>query len=218
MSFFNDSDLLLWFPFTKENDRYMQNYGSSGSSQYNSFGSLGWIKLKTGQFAPVFDDGSADYIDIGNFLGKNNDYSVCCWIYLRNTPDGSFGDGVFHNGVTTGCDPSSTGLSVNTSNGLVWGIGCGASVSYANFPHNEWHFAVGTISSSNEIKLYVDGELIGSDTESTNALSNGNNLVGAYHAAGTIWSWDGFLSNFMLFDKVLNAGEIKALYRKTYIE
>ena len=76
--------------------------------------------------------------------------------------------------------------------------------------HSEWHHVVASGSTiAGELKLYVDGVLIGTDSSPANGLTL-NGAVGVY--VGTDGSYDrafdGLIDEFALYDSVLSATDV----------
>ena len=91
----------------------------------------------------------------------------------------------------------------------------GGSWTTIGFPHtpniNQWyHYAI-TYSSGNGVcRCYVDGVLIGTKTNAVQISSSGRELaIGGY---STVKFLNGTMNEIRVYDRVLNASEILALY------
>ena len=80
---------------------------------------------------------------------------------------------------------------------------------------NSWNYSAVTFSNADGLELYYNGTSVASNTTAT-ALSNGNGLirVGAYSMGdgnpGNFF--DGYIPVVLVYDRVLNADEIKVNY------
>ncbi len=218
MTLFNDANLKIWLPMTEGTGTTLNNYGQGGSSTYTS-GSSSWIKIKDGSYA-ISQNGTSDYISLGTALSISTGYTICMWI-KRDAVAGGTQRGLFHNGVLSGCNPSSTDLYFDaTTDELTFGIGCGTAKVTATTTFNitDWYFVCASMNTGTYQKLYVNGILEDEGADTSQTLSNGNNVFGSTIAGGTYYEFNGDIKNFMLFERVLSDNEIKALYKKTYIE
>ena len=90
------------------------------------------------------------------------------------------------------------------------GIAATSSVAISN---NTWHHLVGTVSSTGDLQIYVDGTLRGSATGAPARNMTQSIIVGAY-ISGALQFFDGEMSKIKLYDKVLTSSEITDLYNE----
>lgn len=88
--------------------------------------------------------------------------------------------------------------------------------SSSNTQSTDWHHLLFTWSSGNQLALYIDGEL---DTPTANqpaitgSLSgNGDGLIGVGGKGNAEDGWDGLVSDFRIYDRVLNAAEVSTIW------
>jgi hypothetical protein len=81
----------------------------------------------------------------------------------------------------------------------------------------EWVHVVGTYDHTiPSIRLYLDGELIDTTTDGVSSFGYGNDLELAIAVPEDPQkAWDGSVDELMIFNRVLDASEIKALYDAT---
>jgi hypothetical protein len=94
-----------------------------------------------------------------------------------------------------------------------------AAYAEAHFPMQagEWVHVVGTYDHSvPSIQLYLDGELIDTTTDGVSSFGYGNDLELAIAVPEDPQkAWDGLVDEVMIFNRVLDANEIRALYDAT---
>ena len=81
-----------------------------------------------------------------------------------------------------------------------------------------WHHLAVTKSSSGGLKIYINGSLENTDSTATVDLKamNGDNLIGAYNAAGsTQYYLEGKIDQLRIFSKTLSSSEVSTLYAET---
>ncbi len=83
----------------------------------------------------------------------------------------------------------------------------------ANWQDGEWHTLVFAFSSAPSQSMYVDGRLVGSDTDNHTAWTAGakNNQIGHY-VSGANWDWDGAISLFGVAARTWTASEAQQLH------
>ena len=74
----------------------------------------------------------------------------------------------------------------------------------------EWYLGCVSVASNGEAKIYLNGQLDGSGTNTLNAYTNTDYLVGRTRA--TTEFFDGALSNTRIFNQVLTAAQVADLY------
>jgi len=82
---------------------------------------------------------------------------------------------------------------------------------------NNWHFVLCTFTSSVSAKIYIDGELDATDTASIpSAIANNSARfeIGT-HNEGTAYCFNGNISNVSIYNRALNADEIRQNYNAT---
>ena len=82
---------------------------------------------------------------------------------------------------------------------------------------NNWHFVLCTFTSSVSAKIYIDGELDATDTTSISSAIANNSArfeIGT-HNEGTVYCFNGNISNVSIYNRALTAKEIKQNYEAT---
>lgn len=116
---------------------------------------------------------------------------------------------IYEFGVTGGCSPSSSSLSLIDSN-VTSRVGCGTDVD-TNIGVSTWYHVVERVDSSNITYLYVNGTLVGSgDVRDGETTSLGNDHIGI-HTDGVLSPFDGLIDEVMIFNQDLNATELNDL-------
>jgi hypothetical protein len=101
------------------------------------------------------------------------------------------------------------------SNKLYWQIGCG-NLFYGSttIPYNIWQHAVVTVDGSNNVKLYLNGNLDGSGTRNITAAA-GNDVIGGSYSGGTFYATSqGAVDEVAMWNRALSSDEVKELFNK----
>ena len=160
-------------------------------------------------------DGVDDYVNAGNAASLNitNAITISAWVFKKN--NSITGHVLGKRTATTGYflyDASETTMIFTVKIG---GVSKSATTNSQTFLNN-WNHVVGVYNGSNVI-IYVNGikqTLMSSITG--NIDSNTNSLfVGSYD--GTVQFFDGSIDEVRIFNRALNATEIKRLYERTRI-
>ena len=163
--------------------------------------------------AMIFD-GKNDYVGIGNSIASTtNNYSVSMWIY----PQSAAGNQLFFDSRPAANMPRN--IRVWTVGSQIYlGLG-GYGVTQINLPANwinNWHQVTQTFNwngSSYEIKGYIDGAYIGTDTNATGTIIfNSNFSVGMGYVSSTQTFGKAKIDEVAILDRVLSASEITSLY------
>ena len=90
-----------------------------------------------------------------------------------------------------------------------------ASTTGANYDDNIWHHVVAVKDGVNSIKLYVDGEEVGSDYSlySNTSISNNASFYLGVDDDGSSNPWDGTFDEVFVYGRSLSPGEIEELYQ-----
>jgi hypothetical protein len=179
-----------------------QTYLSDGSFQNYSSNSY------SAQF-----DGTDDVVDISS-LTIGDEFSYSAWFKFT-------GSGSFLPIVASGTSPTiQTLLSVNNSNQMTFLsrtsntaiIQVSSAVSSGT-----WYHAVGTLDSSGNGKLYLNGSQIGSTTTFQTPNSSSRSQLAIGEAKRTSAHFEGFIDEVAIFNRGLTASEVQDIYNnKTY--
>jgi prepilin-type N-terminal cleavage/methylation domain-containing protein len=165
---------------------------------------------KGGGWAGAFDGGS-DYV--GNFTHSispsGTSRSVCAWINEATTT-GKLG--------IAGTRPpsASQGWVFTIRNNILTYFNTGATgstIQYStSFAINTWHFVCATYNLPTTIgTLYIDGGYVYSASESGDSPSTFNGAIGSEDQS-YIYLFSGLIDDVRIYNRVLSAAEIRALY------
>lgn len=179
-----------------------QTYNSDGVFQ----------SFPTNSYAGSFD-GVNDFVDISS-LTIGNEFSYSAWFKFT-------GSGSFLPIVASGTSPTvQTLLSVNNSNQMTFLsrtsntaiIQVSSAVSSGT-----WYHAVGTLDSSANGKLYLNGSQIGSTTTFQTPNSSSKSQLAIGEAVRVSAHFGGFIDEVAIFNRALTAAEVSDIYNnKSY--
>lgn len=142
-------------------------------------------------------DGNGDYLTVTNStFTTSGDFTVECWAWVNSAQSGNYG-GIF----STRDSGTTAGIAINILNTgyLDFGAYPGGGYTSTATPYNQWfHVAMARSgSSSNNIKCFVNGALVGSITgTSTTSTNSGAAIIGRYYVNGTNqYFLNGYVSN-----------------------
>ncbi|MFH1686932.1 MAG: LamG-like jellyroll fold domain-containing protein [bacterium] len=195
---------------------------ASDASGYGNHGTLinmSGSEWTTGKIGGALEfDGSNDRVIIpdDDILDDTEQLTMAAWVYahiLDNKPRGLLSKRVSH---TTQYAYSMffyssdrLNVDINTQNNR---FACPLT-----FHQNRWyHIAVvydGTLTASNRSKVYVDGSLIHTATESSSSIPNLNSpLVIGLLNGNSSGFFDGLIDDVHLYNRALTPSEVQALY------
>jgi hypothetical protein len=148
-------------------------------------------------------------------LNTGSSYTVAAWVTLSNTS--GFHTAVSQDGTNvSGFYLQYTGSAFAfslVSSDATSGTTTRATSSFAATP-NTWYYLVGVYdASSNQIKLYVNGSLVSTQTVPAAWKATGETVIGRGKWNGAAAdSWAGNIDDVQLYDRALSAQEVAALY------
>ncbi|RMH12677.1 MAG: LamG domain-containing protein, partial [Gammaproteobacteria bacterium] len=82
----------------------------------------------------------------------------------------------------------------------------------ANYDDNSWHHFAAVKNGATALKLYIDGQLVGTDTSiaSTATLANNDTFYLGIDGDGSSNGWDGFIDEIKIYPFALSADQIIA--------
>lgn len=171
--------------YSLANGKYTQGAGFNGSTSKIVIGNIAALK-------------PTEAITVATWIKPSSysDYQAILTVDGTDSWDTGKGYGLVH---TTG---TAVGFWVNhfTNNAV-----------YANISSGDWHHVVGTYDKQN-VKLYVDGILAGSDPY-TSSISYGSESINIGHGSGSAaFPWNGAIDDVAIFSRALTAAEILTLY------
>jgi hypothetical protein len=190
----------------------------SGEGNHGTFGGNAQYSAPDKAFKFDGEDaGPADYI-IGNLNNTGDtDFTVSLW--LKKDRSGTAGMLCNFGGSGGSGNPEdSVGLEVGSNNNLNYFIFSGAEGFISNFAVtylNRWVHIVAT-RSGNNLNVYLDGVDQNFTTTGSDTLQLAANTEYTIGARGTgslgTSSLSGYISNFKVYDVVLEPSEVKKLY------
>jgi hypothetical protein len=165
-------------------------------------------------------NGSNNYVNLGNILdmGENN-FSISAWARSTSTAVGNNNGIVYKRGTSSSVDK---GYRLNMPNGtfnfhIADGINfktltAGSTGSYNN---GQWHHVVAVADRGTDMRIYVDGVLANTTTETNvgNIDSPIPLAIGSLAAGGaTYHPFLGALDDVRIYNRALNASEVKQIY------
>ncbi len=202
------------------------NYPTTGSLLYqfennltdtcglqNATVTAGSETYRTGKFGNAFDFDGSTYLSISSALPFSSSFSLSLWIYLDVTPSLSgiyFGGG--YTGAGNGIAFYMNGVAIDIyTSGQAQMFGTQGSLSL-----NTWHNVVITRTYNTNWKLYLDGNLLATQTsyDLTTDLSGTVQYLGAN--AGSYY-FDGGMDQVRVFPSALTDNQVKLLYNENII-
>jgi hypothetical protein len=168
---------------------------------------------RTGKFGKAFDFDGSTYLSISSALPFSGSFSLSLWIYLDVTPTLNgiyFGGGYTGAGLGIGFYMNGVAIDIYTS-GSAQMFGTQGSLSL-----NTWHNVVITRTYNTNWKLYLDGNLLATQTsyDLTTDLSGTVQYLGAN--AGNYY-FDGGMDQVRVFASDLTATQVTQLYNENIL-
>ena len=180
---------------------YLKNFTSTSSAI---------VPGKVGQALGF--DGIDDYIDAGavDWLGTGA-LTISAWIYPRSHGEGGNGSIIDNRKVVFGMyDTAGANTIVFSSD---------ADATYAksansSVPFNKWTHVIATRDASGVANLYVNGVLSGTANQNSGTPVAGSIGVQIGNTIITSRTWDGYIDDLKVYNRVLSVGEIYQLYNQ----
>ena len=162
-------------------------------------------------------DGSGDYVsraDDSDFDFEAGSFSIAGW--FRHPDISTSADYLFASYETTGADGGYK-IYMNSDGTLTFGIDNDNSgfpsdwaSSTALYDDDSWHHFTAVKNGTTGIYLYVDGHLVGSDTNITSSsLSNNDANYLGIDGDGASNGWEGYIDEFKIYPYARSAAEVK---------
>jgi hypothetical protein len=166
-------------------------------------------------------NGSNQHITTATLLAAPNTFTINIWF---NTTTASGGKLIgFGNQISTSSGNYDRHIYMRNSGVLTFGVWNGSQqniTSSAGYNDGAWHMATASMSS-NGMKFYVDGVLIGSNAITVGSSYNGywrmgfDNLSG-WTGAPTSNFFNGTLDDVLIYNRELSSSEITTLFNNTF--
>lgn len=214
-----DSDLVLWYPMTDGSGSTVNDY--SGNSNDGTINGAEWVKTPyQGSYGLDFD-GTDDKITTSSGTDFSTVTSIGFWLNANASQ-------VQEYPVVLAADTNKTIRFYPTIDGLSqvsWRLATGTGSSWDTDLNGSTDIADGTShhvfividSSNNNRKVYIDGSLEVTNTDSCSLTDSSVNIrFGGRYDSHSAYFYTGKISNVMIFDRELSEEEIKDIYNKTY--
>ena len=170
-----------------------------------------------------FDSASSDYIDAGNDINLNwgtGDGSVSCWFKTTQNVSGAV-DLVINGGFSTGGKGYVLYLDANEKVGFYLDDDVSPTTpaqSSGSVADGIWKHVVG-VRESGSIKLYLNGSLVSTQTDSTGNIDSTDNLIigaGTNASSGAIGNFfDGIIDEVAIWNTALTSTQVSEIYNAT---
>ena len=189
-----------------------ETYDSTGfTTAAQVFSGANWTDGRGGQFGKAlsFDGSALAYVQVGTFRIEG-DMSFSGWAYKRNLGNWQrmfdFGSGTNDNLLIA---------NRGTTSEVEWGIRRGGGniglVAQDFWTLNEWQHIVATVDQSSVMKIYRNGQLMGSrlghlprNMARVNQYIGKSNWPDAY--------FDGMMDDLRVYDRAINQDEVSLIY------
>jgi hypothetical protein len=206
-------------------------YSFSGNANdgtgHNHNGSVNGAKLTTDRFGAANNayqfNGYSDYIEIPAAPFKNPVYSYSLWARVSSLPASNGSANIFSIGDETTSKHQTINVSDSYASGAATGITVGGynngeppttSVQSGILPSvNTWYHIV-SVRVNNEMRMYVNGVLIGTASANMTTPHYGSN-VHAFFGARCNYTqfFNGAIDDIVLYDRALTVSEVQELYQ-----
>ena len=167
-----------------------------------------WTDGHTGK--ALHFDGQDDYADTGtNILDTTGNYSVAAWVQLDDL--NGFQTAVSQDGISA----SAFFLQYSDADDRLAFSFSGVRALAPTPPQTgQWYHLVGVRDVvSDQLKLYVDGQLAGTTSACPGEASQGHTVIGrAKYAGNQVDFWHGKIDQVHVYDRALSDAEVSELY------
>jgi gliding motility-associated-like protein len=159
---------------------------------------------------------------VTTFLPYTNpiNFTISCWFKTSTT----------HGGKLIGFGDQQVGASavddrhiyMSNNGNLYFGVYPSAATTISSplsYNDNKWHMVTASLSSTNGMKLYIDGNLVASNSSTTSAQNYTGYWKIGYDYIGGMWTssptsnaFSGYLDDVFIFSKELVASDVALLY------
>ncbi|MDD5547845.1 MAG: prepilin-type N-terminal cleavage/methylation domain-containing protein [Candidatus Pacebacteria bacterium] len=188
-------------------------HGNTGTlTNHATYGSA-----KVGSYAASFD-GTDDYVNCGTdaSLKITGSITISAWIYPENLVSSSH-YGIVKVAENVGSYQTAYALTIDWQNNIRFYKGLYADLinQAVGFGNDTWyHVAATHVFSTSQTELYYNGQLVKSGTFAVYVPTYENN--NPLHIANGTWGYfNGHIDDVHIYNRVLSAAEILALYNAT---
>lgn len=202
------------------------NTSTSGSSvcpNTSTFGVTIAVAGIANNYSMNFDAASSDYIDAGNDSSLNwgtGNGTVSCWFQTTQNVSGAV-DLVINGGFSTGGKAYVLYLDANEKVGFYLDDNVSSTTpaqSSGSVADGNWKHVVG-VRESGYTKLYLNGSLVSTQTDTTGNIDSTDNLIigaGTNASSGAISNFfDGIIDEVGVWNTALTAPQVAQIYNAT---
>jgi hypothetical protein len=209
---------LIYYEFDETSGTSATNSGTLGASHNGTIASTVTLNQEAFLTGSTCYDFGGGYVSATALTSSLTEWTVEAWINwdsartFRSTVFSNDRSG-WNNDVMLGISPEGTSVTPANELAVIHQTTSEArDIVKVNLSANTWHHVIATGSTTDgELKLYVDGVLVGTDIMASNmTLDSADLWVGRRNATGN--QFDGLIDEFALYDRVLSVGTIKAHY------
>lgn len=203
----NDANLVAYWRLEgNSNDSKGTNNGTDTDITYSA------ANGKYGQGAGF--NGSSSKISLGNILSLKPTQAITVSTWIKPTTYTNYQAIVTTDGENDWIRNRGYGLTHTTGTSVGFWINDFSNNSvFANIATGSWHHVVGTYDKQN-VKLYVDGVLIGSDPYTADVAYSTEPVVIGNGSSTNLFGWNGSIDDVAIFSRALTAAEILQLYKE----
>ncbi|RYE17167.1 MAG: LamG domain-containing protein, partial [Sphingobacteriales bacterium] len=164
-------------------------------------------------------NGTSQYISTTNSYSNPSNFTISIWFKTNSTTGGKLiGFGSSRTGASGQYDRH---IYMNNSGQIYFGVYPGSAItvnSAAAYNDNQWHLATATLSSTLGMALYVDGALVGSNSNTKTAENYtgfwkiGYDNLNGWPSAPSSTFFKADLDDVLIYNAALTAGEVATLY------
>jgi hypothetical protein len=216
----------VYLPLQETSGTTAANSGTDGAAGNGTYSASGWTSVRSGPtcgtnaFRAVQLDGVAGRLWTTQLVINPQSFTEQIWFSTTSLTGGKligFGDGA--GGGTSG--QYDRHIYLNNDGTLTFGVYngiCYTVNSTTAYNDGAWHLATATFSPGTGMALYVDGSLVGTNTQTTAAQNyNGYWRVGydnlnGWPGAPSNFSFTGKLAQASVYNRVLTTDEIAGQY------
>ena len=156
--------------------------------------------------------------------------TLTTWIFIEAVPDGAGNQGVLSKYIKAGNNRSYDLAVIETGGNVAvrFGIAPNGTTTGSNFfnstttlPLQQWVMITGTFLPSASMKIFINGRLDAEDTTGipANAFNgSGDVYIGSQFDDLATNSFDGYIAQSRIYNRILSDAEILSLYTDPYLE
>ena len=163
----------------------------------------------SGKLGQAFNfDATDDYIDTGSDLIGTSAGTYAAWIYARSDGENGIASIIDNRGLIFGIGyTSARTIGFSSNSGTTNAASANGAITY-----NTWNHVIVTRDASGVANIYVNGVLSGSANQNSGTPTAGTQNVDIGNTIFQSRTWDGYIDDVRVYNRVLTAAEITKLY------